>query len=135
VCVLSNATKPFRESRKESILRCAGSTSICEWLVCELYVMCVQAVGDSALGALCCERCLLITESPKTPGHYRYLIWVLVYSFVCVFHAGQFRVRKYESVVIGLGTRVEVVSEEQKASLLDSRPCCWSTVGAQDWGA
>ena len=24
-----------------------------------------------------CERCLLITESPKTPGHYRYLIWVL----------------------------------------------------------
>jgi len=27
-----------------------------------------------------CERCLLITESPKTPGHYRYLIWVLVLS-------------------------------------------------------
>ena len=26
-----------------------------------------------------CERCLLITESPKTPGHYRYLIWVLCY--------------------------------------------------------
>jgi len=26
-----------------------------------------------------CERCLLITESPKTPRHYRYLIWVLVY--------------------------------------------------------
>ena len=25
-----------------------------------------------------CERCLLITESPKTPGRYRYLIWVLV---------------------------------------------------------
>jgi len=24
-----------------------------------------------------CERCLLITESPKTPGHYRYLIWVI----------------------------------------------------------
>jgi len=24
-----------------------------------------------------CERCLLITESPKTPGHYRYLMWVL----------------------------------------------------------
>ena len=22
-------------------------------------------------------ECLLITESPKTPGHYRYLIWVL----------------------------------------------------------
>jgi len=28
---------------------------------------------------LLCERCLLITESPKTPGHYRYIIWVLVY--------------------------------------------------------
>jgi len=26
---------------------------------------------------LWCERCLLITESPKTPGHFRYLIWVL----------------------------------------------------------
>jgi len=26
-----------------------------------------------------CVRCLLITESPKTPSHYRYLIWVLVY--------------------------------------------------------
>jgi len=31
-----------------------------------------------------CERCLLITESPKTPGHYRYLIWVLE-AFVCLF--------------------------------------------------
>ena len=28
---------------------------------------------------ICCERCLLITESHKTPGHYRYLIWVLIY--------------------------------------------------------
>ena len=26
-----------------------------------------------------CERCLLITESPRTPSHYRYRIWVLVY--------------------------------------------------------
>ena len=46
-------------------------------------------------------------------------------TFAFVFDAGPFRVRKYESVVIGLGTRVEVVSEEQKASLLDSRLCCW----------
>jgi len=45
-----------------------------------------------------------------------------------VFDAGPFRVRKYESVVIGLGTSVEVVSEEQKASMLDSRPCCWLMV-------
>jgi len=28
---------------------------------------------------LWCERCLFITESPKTPGHYRYLMWVLYY--------------------------------------------------------
>jgi len=45
-------------------------------------------------------------------------------TFAFVFDAGPFRVRKYESVVIGLGTRVEVVSEEQKASLLESRLCC-----------
>ena len=46
------------------------------------------------------------------------------------FDAGPFRVRKYESVVIliGLGTRVEVVSEEQTASLLDSCPCSWLMV-------
>jgi len=44
---------------------------------------------------------------------------------VFVFDAGPFRVRRYESVVIGFDIRVEVVSEEQKASLLDSRLCCW----------
>ena len=42
-----------------------------------------------------------------------------------VFDAGPFIIRKYESVVIGLGTRVEVVSEEQKESLLDSRFCIY----------
>jgi len=45
-------------------------------------------------------------------------------TFAYVFDAGPCRVRKYESVITGLGTNVEVVSEEQKASLLDSRPCC-----------
>jgi len=92
--MISNATNPLRESRKESLLRCVGSTYICEWLACDLVVICVQTVGDRALGDLCvCVRC------------------------------GPFSVREYESVVIGLGTRVEVVSEEQKASLLDSRLC------------
>ena len=52
-------------------------------------------------------------------------------TFAYVFDAGPFRVRKYESVVIGLGTSVEVVSEEQKASLLDSRPCCWLMVNSR----
>ena len=56
--MISNATNALRESRKESLLRCTGSTSICEWLVCDLVVMCVQAVGDRALGDLCvCVRC------------------------------------------------------------------------------
>ena len=55
--MISNATNPLKESRKESLLRCAGSTSICEWLVCDLVMMCVQAVGDRALGDLCvCVR-------------------------------------------------------------------------------
>jgi len=44
-------------------------------------------------------------------------------TFAYVFDAGPIRVRKYDSAIIGLGISVEVVSEEQKASLLDSRPC------------
>ena len=56
--MISNATNPLKESRKESLLRCAGSTSICVWLVCDLVVMSVQAVDDRALGDLCvCVRC------------------------------------------------------------------------------
>ena len=35
-----------------------------------------------------------------------------------VFDAGPFKVRKYESVVIGLGTRVEFISEEHKSKLV-----------------
>ena len=32
--------------------------SICVWLVCDLVVMCVQAVGDRVLDGLCvCVRC------------------------------------------------------------------------------
>ena len=55
--MIFNATNPLKESRKESPLRCAGST-ICMWLICDLVVMCVQAVGDCALGDLCvCVRC------------------------------------------------------------------------------
>ena len=56
--MISNATNPLKESRKESQLRCACSTSICVWLVCDLVVMCVSAGGDRALGDLCvCVRC------------------------------------------------------------------------------
>jgi len=70
--MISSATNPLKESRKESLVRCAGSTSIREWLVCDLVVMCIQAVGHRALIDLCvCVRC------------------------------GPFRVRRYKSVVIG----------------------------------
>ena len=56
--IISNVTNPLKESRKESLFRCAGCTSICVWLVCDLVVMFVQAVGDHALGDLCvCVRC------------------------------------------------------------------------------
>ena len=64
--------------------------------------MCVQAVGDRALGDLC----------------------------VCVW-CGAVQSQKYISVLIGSGTSVEVVSEEQKASLLDSSPCCWLMVNVR----
>jgi len=33
--------------------------------------------------------------------------------------------------IIGLGTSVDVVSEEQKATLLDSRLCCWLMVNSK----
>jgi len=52
--MISNATNHLRESRKESLLTSAGSTSICEWLVCDLVMMCLQAVGDRALGDHLC---------------------------------------------------------------------------------
>ena len=72
--MISRATNPLKESRKESLLRCAGSTSICEWLVCDLVVICIQAVGDRALGDLCvCVRCgLALVHPPGTrisPSH------------------------------------------------------------------
>jgi len=35
------------------------------------------------------------------------------------------------SVLIGLGISVEVVSEEEKASLLDSPPCYWLMVNSR----
>ena len=52
-------------------------------------------------------------------------------TFAFVFDVGPFRVRKYESVVIGFDIRVEVVSEEQKANLLDSRLCCWLMINSR----
>jgi len=50
---------------------------------------------------------------------YKLLVTVPWVTFAFVFDAGPLRVWKYESVVIGLGTRAEVVSGEQKASLLE----------------
>ena len=45
-----------------------------------LFPLCpLRSIPMSSGSGARCERCLSITESPKTPGHYRYLIWVLVY--------------------------------------------------------
>jgi len=52
--MISSATNPLKESQRESLLGCAGCTSFYEWLVCDLVVICVQAVGDRAFG---CVRC------------------------------------------------------------------------------
>ena len=57
----------------------------------------------SHLYARWCERCLLITESPKTPGHYRYLIWVLCYipdTGLAVFSFAISRVPVYTAIAI-----------------------------------
>jgi len=59
--MISNATNALQKSRKESLLGCAGCTSICVWLVCDLVVMCVQAVSDRAIGDLCvCVQCVSV---------------------------------------------------------------------------
>jgi len=56
--MISNATNPLKESQKESLFGCAGCTSICVWMVCDLVVMCVQAVSVRAFGDLyMCVRC------------------------------------------------------------------------------
>ena len=50
-----------------------------------------------------CVRCLLITESPKTPGHFRYLIWVLCYipyTGLAVFSYAITRVPVYTAVSV-----------------------------------
>jgi len=39
-------------------------------------------------------------------------------TFAYVFDAGPFRVRKYESIIIGLGTSVEVVRERTDSKLV-----------------
>ena len=61
-----------------------------------------------------CERCLLITESSKTPGHYRYLIWVLVYipyTGLAVFSFAISRVPVYTAISNFFQVRVLNASE------------------------
>jgi len=50
--MISNATNPLKESQRESLLRCAGCASIYMWLVCDLVVVCQQAVGHRAFADL-----------------------------------------------------------------------------------
>ena len=42
-----------------------------------------------------------------------------------MFDAGQFRVRKYESVILGLGTSMEVVSERTDSKLVGFASLLW----------
>jgi len=46
-------------------------------------------------------------------------------TFAYVFDAGQFRVRKYESVILGLGTSMEVVSERTDSKLVGFASLLW----------
>jgi len=64
-------------------------SSLVFWFGRELWFGCVVISRKPLCVVTCvfywcfvCERFLLITESPKTPGHYRYLIWVLVLVFL-----------------------------------------------------
>ena len=59
--MVSTATNLSKESRRESVLGCAGCTSIHVWFVCDLIVSFVQAVSDCAFGDLCvCVWCGLV---------------------------------------------------------------------------
>jgi len=65
----------------------------------------LEMLGHSSnqFSARQCERRLLITESPKTPGHYRYLIWVLgyiPYTGLVVFSFAISRVPVYTAISI-----------------------------------
>jgi len=62
--MISNATNPLKKPQRQSLLGCAGCISIYVWLVFDLVVVCVQAVGDRAFGDLCvCVRCGVRSES------------------------------------------------------------------------
>jgi len=94
--MISNATNPLKESRKESLLRCAGSTSICVWLVSNIphprvnktkqhtvlipsvRVMCVSAcvLVRVRVACVCLCACICVRAS---------LFWcVCVHMYVCV---------------------------------------------------
>ena len=60
--MISSATNPLKESRKESLLRCAGSTSICVWLVCDLGV-----IGNSQNQNLTAPSPTTVVRTPSSP--------------------------------------------------------------------
>ena len=82
----------------------AGTNPRHRQLVTRLSVACTSLSAIChTLSYSCCERCLLITESPKTPGHYRCLIWVLgyiPYTGLAVFSFAISRVPVYTAISI-----------------------------------
>ena len=78
--------------RSNVLLRCVAVCCSVIWGRSNVLLQCVW-----------CERCLLITESPKTPGHFRYLIWVFCYipcTGLAVFSYAISRVPVYTAVSI-----------------------------------
>jgi len=51
-------------------------------------------------------------------------VTVPLVTFAYVFGASPFRIRKYESVIVGLGTSVEVVSERTDSKLVRYTSLC-----------
>ena len=78
-------TQKHEHTRKHTCARTQTRTRTCtlECCLCEIVAECsgmgvaVKEKKFESRQEHVGERCLLITESPKTPGHYRYLIWVL----------------------------------------------------------
>ena len=104
--------KLHEESARGNWTTQAGRPMTLEWILSHQKVLpgrqsaqicTVQWCTPLWLQSRWCERCLLITESPKTPSHYRYLIWVLVYipyTGLAVFSFAISRVPVYTAISI-----------------------------------
>jgi len=82
---LSRGETRERCSVLQCVLQCVAvccSVLQCVAVRCSV-LQCATSTATHCNALQWCERCLLITESPKTLGHYRYLIWVLEHLIYC----------------------------------------------------